>query len=576
MGNIDSGLQDHEKPCLVQAGQGFSVLYKGRFLYSKYAPEKTILHLISSLKILQGTLLVISSPALWHGLSELLKKLPQDCFVLAVEADKELYDFSRQRLESLSKDNPEINKSLVFIPPEKLPYIVNIVLGQEEDIPGGNVQGRSLPPIHTFRRAVYLEFSGGASLNDAVYKRIAFQVQSAIGSFWKNRLTLTRLGRLYTRNTFKNLAMLPRSIDFSYFLKKIKKPVFIFGAGESTVKALRNISKESLKKCFLLCVDAALPVLSAFSIVPDAVVAVESQLAIEKAYIGNAHLDSLIFADLSSRPGVLRHTKKGICFFASDFTKTGFLDSLKSMDFFPKSLPALGSVGLTASYIALLLRKNESTPVFASGLDFDFSLGKTHAQNAPAHIARLIKTNRLLGIADYNAAFRNGASKIGNINGKDYYTDISLSGYAESFKDTFSRAKNFFSCSESGLDIGLPFASTDQVNEFLSKTAAKDDDISFKTTKGRSGIIEYMNEEESALKEIKTLLSKGRTQNETQQDFDKKLEALLSCREYLFLHFPDGYKYDIKNLSFLKRVRSEIDFFLKDIKSSLRLLQEEN
>lgn len=575
MGNIDSGLQDHEKPCLVQAGQGFSVLYKGRFLYSKYAPQKTILQLISSLKILPGTLLVISSPALWHGLSELLKKLPQDCFVLAVEADKELYDFSRQRLESLSKDNPEINKSLIFIPPEKLPYIVNIVLGQEEGIPGGNAQGR-LPPVHSFRRAVYLEFSGGASLNEAVYKRIAFQVQSAIGSFWKNRLTLTRLGRLYTRNTFRNLAMLPHAIDFSCLLKKIEKPVFIFGAGESAVKTLGNISKDSLKKCFVLCVDAALPVLSAFSIVPDAVVAVESQLAIEKAYIGNARLDSLIFADLSSRPSVLRHTRKGIGFFASDFTKASFLDRLKRKDFFPKSLPALGSVGLTASYIALLLRKNESTPVFASGLDFDFSLGKTHAQNAPAHIERLIKTTRLLGTADYNAAFKNGANKIGNINGKDFYTDISLSAYSESFRDTFSRARNFFNCSESGLDIGLPFASAEQVNELLSKATATDDDISFRTVKSRSGIIEYLNDEKTALEEIKTLLSKGKTQSETQQDFDKKLEALISCREYMFLHFPDGYKCDVKNLSFLKRVRSEIDFFLKDIKTSLRLLQEES
>lgn len=575
MGNIDSGLQDHGKPCLVQAGQGFSVFYKGRFLYSKYAPQKTILQLISSLKILPGTLLVISSPALWHGLDELLKKLPQDCFVLAVEADKELYDFSRQRLKSLAEDNPEINKSLIFIPPEKLPYIVNIVLGQEEGIPGGNAQG-SPPPVYSFRRAVYMEFSGGASLNEAVYKRIAFQVQSAIGSFWKNRLTLTRLGRLYTRNLFKNLARLPRSIDFSCFIKKIEKPVFIFGAGESAVNTLRIISKDSLKKCFVLCVDAALPVLSAFRIVPDAVIAVESQLAIEKAYIGNAHLTPLIFADLSSRPSVLRHAEKGLCFFASDFTKAGFLDSLKSMDFFPKSLPALGSVGLTASYIALLLRKNESTPVFASGLDFDFSLGKTHAQNAPAHIARLIKTSRLLDIADYNAAFRNGANKIGKINGKDFYTDISLSAYAESFRDTFSRARNFFNCSETGLDIGLPFAGPEQVNELLSKSAAKDNDISFKTEKSRSGVIEYLSEEETALKEIKTLLSKGRTQNETQQDFDKNLETLISCREYLFLHFPDGYKCDIKNLSFLKRVRSEIDFFLKDIRISLRLLQEKS
>jgi hypothetical protein len=43
----------------------------------------------------------------------------------------------------------------------------------------------------------------------------------------------------------------------------------------------------------------------------------------------------------------------------------------------------------------------------------------------------------------------------------------------------------------------------------------------------------------------------------------EKIESLAKKREYLFLHFADGERFK-SDLSFLKRVRIEIDFFLKD------------
>lgn len=602
----------NEKPCLVDTGRGFSVSYKKRFLYSKYAPEKTILNLISSLKILPGTLFVISSPCLWHGIFELLTKLPENSFVLAIEADRNLYEFSKNWLDEKILKSEEILKresngsdyqqienyrqKILFLPPEKLSNIVNIVLGEkchcENDCQlistsqNANKANCNFPPIYNFRRAVYLEFSGGADFFKEFYQKIAFQVQNAIGSFWKNRLTLTKLGRLYSRNLFKNLTRIPESIEFSNFKNKIEKPIFIFGAGESTVETLKKIKKEEIEKCFVLCVDAALPVLSAFKISPDAIVAVEAQLAIEKSYIGNSNLDSVIFADLSSRPSVLNHTKKGICFFASDFANAKFLDNLKKKAFFPESIPALGSVGLTASCLAVLLRKDENVPIFASGLDFDFSLGKTHAQNAPAHLSRLIKTNRFVKIENYDAAFKIGAQKIGNFNGLTFFTDISLSSYAESFKDAFCGTKNFFNCSDFGLNLGLPFVNASQTKEFLNKIPPQELLRSARNCKPaqllstenqrisrKSEIIKYLKNEENALEKIKFFLTNGKEKNETQQDFDKRLEDFVSCREYLFLHFPDGYKCDTKNLSFLKRVRGEIDFFLKDIKNAESVLK---
>jgi len=45
--------------------------------------------------------------------------------------------------------------------------------------------------------------------------------------------------------------------------------------------------------------------------------------------------------------------------------------------------------------------------------------------------------------------------------------------------------------------------------------------------------------------------------------------SLLLEHDYLYMHFPDGYKKPQMNEGFLKRIRAEIDFFLKDINSAL-------
>ena len=567
---------DFQKPCLVDTGRGFSVYYQKRFLYSKYAPKKTIVTAVENLEVFPGTLFLIFSPLLWHGLEELLEKLPEKCFILALERDFELYALAEKSLKEKIGKNPELKiaEKTRLLSPEKIPYIVNIILNQ-------NIEKKDeIPPVYNFRRVIHIEFSGGAALNKEFYQNVSMLAQNAIGSFWKNRLTLTRLGRLYSRNIFKNLSNLPYAADFSNFTQKIEKPIFIFGAGESTVETLKELSAKELQKCFVLCVDAALPVLSAFKITPDAVVAVEGQLAIEKAYIGNAKLKSFVFADMASRKQVLSHSKN-FAYFASEYSKTNFLENLKKHDFFPKTIPALGSVGLTASYLALELRKSQEIPVFAAGLDFDFSLGKTHAQNAPAHILRLISSDRIRKTANYDSAFKNGASRLGKINGKDFFTDISLSNYAKSFNDVFGKTINFFSCSEFGLNLGIPQVKNGAVKNFLKKIKnngtsllnSENQNIKSKE-KIRRDILLYMKNEENALERIKNLLSNGKGEKQTQENFEKELENLITEREYLFLHFPDGYKCDTKDISFLKRVRSGLDFFLKDIKNAAEFLQK--
>ena len=88
----------NEKPCLIKTEQGFSIQYKSKFLYSKYNPSKNILTILQNLQVLPGTIILCFSPALNYGLQELLKKIEENCIVIAVEADKNLYEFEEQNV----------------------------------------------------------------------------------------------------------------------------------------------------------------------------------------------------------------------------------------------------------------------------------------------------------------------------------------------------------------------------------------------------------------------------------------------------------------------------------------------
>ena len=567
-----------QKPCMVQTAQGFSVSYQNRFLYSKYAPSRAIEGAIDSLTILPGTLILSLSPALWLGLDKLIEKLPQDCFVLGIETDKNLHEFAEEKLAELKKSG-KVDERVALLPFSENEYIVNILSGERL------VKELSLPHISTFRRALPIEMSAGTQFSKEKYFAIASLSQNTIASFWKNRITLTKLGRLYSRNLFKNLANLPVALDFNNLAHKISKPIFVFGAGESIEETVSNIPKQLLEKCFVIAVDAASASLKAMKIKIDAIVAVEGQLAIEKAYIGGTAKSSLLIADITSRKAVTRHTRNAVTYFASKYTDSQFFKNLSQKEFFPQLVPPLGSVGLTAVDIALLLRANVNVPVFMSGLDFSFSLGRTHAKNAPAHISRLSTTNRFNPAENYAAAFRTGARQIFGKNNIPVFTDTALEGYAKSFTDTFSCIPNLYDAGKQGIPLGIQQIDSEKLKTYLETVQGSpsfllemeknsnlkpESSLNNDENDKSKAVKEYLESEEKALNRIKELLMFGNDVASCSCSFEEELASLIAPREYLFLHFPDGYKCKTSDLSFLKRVRGQIDFFLKDIKMGIK------
>lgn len=579
-------MQDHlekpdtasrEEPCLVDTGRGFSVSYRNRFLYSKYAPERAVLSTIDSFVMLPGSLVLAFSPALWLGLPELLKKLPGSSFVLGIETDCLLHEFAENQLQKLksSSENPAFSK-VAMLPFAENEYLVNILSGMSKS------RCESLPHISTFRRALPIDMSAGTQFDKEGYGKIAALAQNAIASFWKNRITLTKLGRLFSRNIFKNLPRLPESIPFGSLRGSVSRPIFVFGAGESLETTLKTIPTSLLERCFIIAVDAAAPALKAHSLKIHAVCALEGQLAIEKAYIGGSAKESLIIADMCSRERVTSHTQRAVTYFASKFTDAEFFNGMCKKDFFPPAIPSLGSVGLTAVYVALMLRESQNIPVFITGLDFSFSLGRTHAKNTPAHIARLCAMDRLNPAENYAAAFRMGAKEIKGKNNTSVFTDTALEGYSASFADFFSGTVNLYDAGEQGLPLSIQQISSEKLAAYLetldstAASAIRGQDLHFSETSPKEKahkiheIREYLEKEEKSLNRIKELLMFGKDVASCSCSVEEELHALIAPREYLFLHFPDGYKCTPSDISFLKRVRSQIDFFLKDIKNELK------
>ncbi len=555
-----------------------TVSYRGRFLYSRFNPKKAILESLQRLNILPDTLVMVFSPCLFYGWELICRK--EGLFLLCVEAEPALRKLAEKTIR-------EHNLQTSLLPAEYCNARgINAVISSLTSRNAPSVKGIKLPPPGSVKRVARIDFSGGTFFNRDFYDNFYFIMQNAISQFWKNRLTLTRLGRLYCKNIFKNLPAAAQGIPFCRLKGKVEKPILVLGAGESIEKLIRK-----KPDAYIICVDAALPALLDSKIIPDAVVACESQIAIEKAYIGarsglntdrcngeNKAKTTLLFCDLTSRPAVPRITGLKTCFFYSEFDRNKFSARLVRSGITGPVFPPLGSVGLTATYIALLLRKSEDIPVYVSGLDFSYSLGKSHAKGTPQSKALLFQSDRLHPAGNYGAAFGPGAEplrKDRSITEKEanvpWFTTKNLSGYASLFRSYFYGVKNLFNAGKSGLDLGIERVNAKEVARQKGPSACeygvlREDFSPADHIDSEKAVNDFIADERNDLQILADILTKGEDSplREKTMTLSQQITDILDCREYLYLHFPDGAEPSLKQ-DFLNRVRTQTDFFLKDL-----------
>ncbi len=547
-----------KKPCLVKTGQGFSVQYKERLLYSKYNPQKNILSLVDSLEIPEGTVILCLSPVLCYGLEKLLAKMPENCLLICAESDKNLYSLFCDNLKNMHF----CNKKLIAVKPEKLdtlPEYLSI-----------NNRGR-------FRRCIKIDFSGGAEINRAFYENLYEACQNAIGQFWKNRVTLIKFGRRYSANFLRNLQLLSKSI------KNVKtdQPILVTGAGESALETLCML-KPYAEHFFIIAVDAALPTLKSLNIRPNAVVCEESQDIIADAFTGCRNWYDYLFAGLSTNPNVTRLCPQKNVFHTTEFCSAGFIDRAKKEEILPDFIAPLGSVGLVAVQAALKTRESEEIPVFVTGMDFSYSPGCTHLKDSLHERMRRIYEFRLnqgkafAGSFGSNSIIADSELYKVSYDKNELITTASLMGYAKLFNYVFKGTPNLFDAGLRGIKLELPALNPITIIKSLKPNKASIRQEKFfcdNETLGKekntpnydteSKIHNFIYGEINALKELKDIFTGKITLSENEKK--SRITELLESREYLYLHFPDGYQLNLTQ-PFLNRIRIEIEYFLKILK----------
>ena len=559
----------NELPLEIPAKRGFSLSYKGKVLLSKIDPVNQAERLVQNLRIRERTLYLCPSPLYGYGLSALLDRIDSNSAVLCVEADIRLFEIAREAIKKIFEEKKTGSSNqqilLAIVKPS-----INAGTGQEICALVNKTWGE-----RSFQRVELVRLNGGWQLFPELYEKIAGFLQKDIAVSWTNAMTMIRLGRLYIRNTIRNLPLLAKCDNISS-LNFNDAPVLVLGAGPSLDSLLDELSAlaggeipgPGERSFRIICVDTCLQALHARRIQPDLVVILESQHWNLRAFSGAKGRNINAAIDLSALPASAKVLDGKIFLFVTPWTTLKLWKRLEDNGLLPGLLPPLGSVGL--STVALALRIS-SGPVISGGIDFSYTLDAYHARSTPGHIDMELKQNRLKSIINLAAFFREGSFPALSKTGKQVRSDPSLRNYRNLFEQEFGGNTRIFDIGGSGLPLGLKTILAAEAFEILNSPGKAVPLVS--SAPGLKAndlqIAGFVRREINTLNELKGMLS-----GEIPID-PVCLEELLDTADYLWAHFPDcagagGRRPQAADISFLKRVRIEIEPFLRLWEMALR------
>lgn len=545
---------------------GLPFVRNGITLLSEHDPVRRCQRIADAVNVRGRTLFFCPSPLFGYGLDKLLSRIQNeapDCAVLCVEAEPELYELTLKNIDASLMSGEKLR-------------VTNIC-----EVSGLYALIRETWGARAFRRIETVKFTGGWQLFPQLYDSLCDTLRREIAVDWANALTLAKLGRLYIRNAVQNFSLMKsfRSInELSYG----ESPVLVLGAGPSLDEILNALDKhfpanyrQPEKRNFkIICADTCIAALKARKIVPDIVVILESQHWNLRDFIGCGNRNALAAVDLSALPQSAKILGSSGYLFFTPWTPLRIFERLKNTGLLPAVIPPLGSVGLSAVEIA---RRAGSGKILCAGLDFSFSVDKYHARSTPGHCAKINTQNRFLRILN-SAALDETCFTAVSKSGENVRSSPIMRNYRELFEQEFGSDKRLFDITGSGLPLGLKTLEMEEVLSILAESAAAPVDARVnaapQTAVPDAGKINlFIQAEIDRLAELKNILT-GEMAAEEGRINTLRLNTLIDECDYLWAHFPDysgGCRPDTaeiarggqKALSFLNRVRAEIDPMLK-------------
>jgi hypothetical protein len=264
------------------------------------------------------------------------------------------------------------------------------------------------------RRVETITLSGGSAAFREQYRRIETDLQTVVRRFWANRGTEIRLGRRWLANIWKNTGQVAG--DLGALGDAMPSKAVLIGAGPSLdtdivflEEALHRDSKAAapapspgvpgtaeFRRPAIVAIDTALPALAARGIPVDCVVAMDGQLANAADLVPWIWDDSILIADISTHPSIVRSFRpERRAFFTTRFsdlrlfpplTATGSDTGTDGIHRLTAGLPTLTPRGSVApSALELLIRTMGVTDLVILGVDFWYHPPRTHARMATAH-----------------------------------------------------------------------------------------------------------------------------------------------------------------------------------------------
>jgi len=555
-----------------------NIVKNGKTLLSGKDPIGRALKIVNSVELRDRTLYFCPSPLYGYGLSEFLFRIEKETSssaILCIECDAQLFELSKSGIDSSLLKNPRLRLTNIDDAAALSAFVCNAW------------------GARAFRRAEVIRLSGGWQLNSDLYNSLYESLCGGIATDWSNALTLSKLGRLYIRNALRNLAGLSCFLPLSD-LSFGRRNVLVLGAGPSldeTLDALKGAFSGELKRpesrnFKIICVDTCLGALKDRGIIPDLAVILESQHWNLFDFISCNRWNVPAAVDLSCLPASARVLDSGGYLFMTPWTSLRIFSRFKKYGLLPPEIPPLGSVGLTAVEIA---RRVTSGKIICSGLDFSFTADKYHCKGAPGYRSKINRQNRFNGLLSTEAYKEQSFAVLSKINIEDQnfgaqgnsikdsavFSSPVMRHYLEMFKNEFGEDRRLLDIAGTGVSLGLK---TLTINDFLNlltvnekrevkneETGQKPDKI-LKSDENRQNIISFFESELERLLKLRGFLT-GEAEVNTEN-----LSVLIDECDYLWAHFPDyaaGRKSNLSDVSFLKRIRAELDPMIKLIKNAI-------
>ncbi len=412
---------------LQAVGDGYNVLVNGQALYSRYQPRHGAERGLPEAQ--KSTLYFVPCPLLGYGLDKFLQALPDDSHIIAVEYHDELISLTQQYQNNWQ--TPQID--ILFQPRIE---DIHVLLKNKN--------------LDNFRQCVLLQLNQGYQFFSKEYREILNFCRHTLYVHHQNKAIFRQNGDIWLKNLLMNLSFFPHTSTYKICMGQ--DPIVIAGAGPSLETNLSQLRQ--FRPCFrLVAVDTALPCLLAHDILPDLVFVLESSYHNLQDFIPCIRRPIAILRDLTSLPQQARFPSTFQSFFLTKFAPISLLNRIAQATNLLE-IPPLGSVGIAAMAFALKITRG---PIFFTGLDFSFPLGKNHARGAYSHNIALQNWTRL----SPNLTLMQQLNRplVTQKNGQDeiVYTDELMLNYAQMASS--GDARRIFSLSLAGLPLGYPHGS---------------------------------------------------------------------------------------------------------------------